>query len=241
MEKKKIKKRKSKDTELRIYEILGVREFREMAFKLEKIIHRKDKKKNKNYHVEDETKDNNDKEKIVKMVDFKKYLYFNGFIHVKNLIFGSIALGLMTVFHASLISIIILGTLLLKDAYCVMLQRYNWKRMKLTENRFNERERRKIDKIKETIDKDKIEEIIVKENINRQELIATLKAVRNTIRSCNNGIEEIGSSINAVPEMLLASMPKSKYDLEPKHYDLCESENNESGMKLTLRKNDQNE
>ena len=47
MEKKKIKKRKSKDTELRIYEILGVREFREMAFKLEKIIHRKDKKKNK--------------------------------------------------------------------------------------------------------------------------------------------------------------------------------------------------
>ena len=81
----------------------------------------------------------------------------------------------------------------------------------------------------------------MKENINRQELIATLKAVRNTIRSCNNGIEEIGSSINAVPEMLLASMPKSKYDLEPKHYDLCESENNESGMKLTLRKNDQNE
>ena len=41
--------------------------------------------------------------------------------------------------------------------------------------------------------------------------------------------------------MLLASMPKAKYDLEPKHYDLCESENNESGMKLTLRKNDQNE
>lgn len=226
-----MEKKKGEDLELKIYKALGVKYFRNLAFKLEKLIHIKDKKKNINYHI-------NDCKDLVSIDKFKKYLYYNGFIHVKNLIFGSVGLALMIILNASVVPVIALSTLLLKDAYCVMLQRYNWIRITRHEEKLKARERKRIDKVKSNIDKEKVEEVIINNKVNREELIREIQALRNYLKSCNKGVEEVGPSLDSIQEMLVKSMNKREYIETPDHYDLGEGESQESEMKLTFIKKD---
>ena len=226
-----MEKKKREDLELKIYKALGVKQFRNLAFKLEKLIHIKDKKKNINYHI-------NDCKDLVSIDKFKKYLYYNGFIHVKNLIFGSVGLALMIILNASVVPVIALSTLLLKDAYCVMLQRYNWIRIIRHEEKLKARERKRIDKVKSNIDKEKVEEVIINNKVNREELIREIQALRNYLKSCNKGVEEVGPSLDSIQEMLVKSMNKREYIETPDHYDLGEGESQESEMKLTFTKKD---
>lgn len=226
-----MEKKKGEDLELKIYNALGVKYFRNLAFKLEKLIHIKDKKKNINYHI-------NDCKDLVSIDKFKKYLYYNGFIHVKNLIFGSVGLALMIILNASVVPVIALSTLLLKDAYCVMLQRYNWIRITRHEEKLKARERKRIDKVKSNIDKEKVEEVIINNKVNREELIREIQALRNYLKSCNKGVEEVGPSLDSIQEMLVKSMNKREYIETPDHYDLGEGESQESEMKLAFTKKD---
>lgn len=226
-----MEKKKGEDLELKIYKALGVKYFRNLAFKLEKLIHIKDKKKNINYHI-------NDCKDLVSIDKFKKYLYYNGFIHVKNLIFGSVGLALMIILNASVVPVIALSTLLLKDAYCVMLQRYNWIRITRHEEKLKARERKRIDKVKSNIDKEKVDEVIINNKVNREELIREIQALRNYLKSCNKGVEEVGPSLDSIQEMLVKSMNKREYIETPDHYDLGEGESQESEMKLTFTKKD---
>lgn len=226
-----MEKKKGEDLELKIYKALGVKYFRNLAFKLEKLIHIKDKKKNINYHI-------NDCKDLVSIDKFKKYLYYNGFIHVKNLIFGSVGLALMIILNASVVPVIALSTLLLKDAYCVMLQRYNWIRITRHEEKLKARERKRIDKVKLNIDKEKVEEVIINNKVNREELIREIQALRNYLKSCNKGVEEVGPSLDSIQEMLVKSMNKREYIETPDHYDLGEGESQESEMKLAFTKKD---
>lgn len=226
-----MEKKKGEDLELKIYKALGVKYFRNLAFKLEKLIHIKDKKKNINYHI-------NDCKDLVSIDKFKKYLYYNGFIHVKNLIFGSVGLALMIILNASVVPVIALSTLLLKDAYCVMLQRYNWIRITRHEEKLKARERKRIDKVKSNIDKEKVEEVIINNKVNREELIREIQALRNYLKSCNKGVEEVGPSLDSIQEMLVKSMNKREYIETPDHYDLGEGESQELEMKLTFIKKD---
>ena len=226
-----MEKKKGEDLELKIYKALGVKYFRNLAFKLEKLIHIKDKKKNINYHI-------NDCKDLVSIDKFKKYLYYNGFIHVKNLIFGSVGLALMIILNASVVPVIDLSTLLLKDAYCVMLQRYNWIRITRHEEKLKARERKRIDKVKSNIDKEKVEEVIINNKVNREELIREIQALRNYLKSCNKGVEEVGPSLDSIQEMLVKSMNKREYIETSDHYDLGEGESQESEMKLAFTKKD---
>ncbi len=226
-----MEKKKGEDLELKIYKALGVKYFRNLAFKLEKLIHIKDKKKNINYHI-------NDCKDLVSIDKFKKYLYYNGFIHVKNLIFGSVGLALMIILNASVVPVIALSTLLLKDAYCVMLQRYNWIRITRHEEKLKARERKRIDKVKSNIDKEKVEEVIINNKVNREELIREIQALRNYLKSCNKGVEEVGPSLDSIQEMLVKSMNKREYIETSDHYDLGEGESQESEMKLAFTKKD---
>lgn len=226
-----MEKKKGEDLELKIYNALGVKHFRNLAFKLEKLIHIKDKKKNINYHI-------NDCKDLVSIDKFKKYLYYNGFIHVKNLIFGSVGLALMIILNASVVPVIALSTLLLKDAYCVMLQRYNWIRITRHEEKLKARERKRIDKVKSNIDKEKVEEVIINNKVNREELIREIQALRNYLKSCNKGVEEVGPSLDSIQEMLVKSMNKREYIETSNHYDLGEGESQESEMKLAFTKKD---
>lgn len=226
-----MEKKKGEDLELKIYKALGVKYFRNLAFKLEKLIHIKDKKKNINYHI-------NDCKDLVSIDKFKKNLYYNGFIHVKNLIFGSVGLALMIILNASVVPVIALSTLLLKDAYCVMLQRYNWIRITRHEEKLKARERKRIDKVKSNIDKEKVEEVIINNKVNREELIREIQALRNYLKSCNKGVEEVGPSLDSIQEMLVKSMNKREYIETSDHYDLGEGESQESEMKLAFTKKD---
>lgn len=226
-----MEKKKGEDLELKIYKALGVKYFRNLAFKLEKLIHIKDKKKNINYHI-------NDCKDLVSIDKFKKYLYYNGFIHVKNLIFGSVGLALMIILNASVVPVIALSTLLLKDAYCVMLQRYNWIRITRHEEKLKARERKRIDKVKSNIDKEKVDEVIINNKVNREELIREIQALRNYLKSCNKGVEEVGPSLDSIQEMLVKSMNKREYIETSDHYDLGEGESQESEMKLAFTKKD---
>lgn len=128
--------KKSQKIETKVYELLGVKLFRKAAFKLEKIVHRKDKGKNTNYHIQ--------KNEVNSLGEFRKYLYYNGAIHTSNLIKGIPLLALMFLLNIKIVPIIILSTLLIKDAYCVMLQRYNWIKLSEKEKLINKKKQKQI-------------------------------------------------------------------------------------------------
>ena len=145
---------------------------------------------------------------------------------------------MVSILNASVVPVIALSTLLLKDAYCVMLQRYNWIRITRHEEKLKARERKRIDKVKSNIDKEKVEEVIINNKVNREELIREIQALRNYLKSCNKGVEEVGPSLDSIQEMLVKSMNKREYIETPDHYDLGEGESQESEMKLTFTKKD---
>ena len=106
--------------ELKLYELLGIRFFQKLVFILEKIIHWKDKKQNQNYHFS-----NKGKEK-----DFERYLLYNASIHIRNIVILTGYFFLKAIFWKLTKGDVIIGLFFLKDVYCVMLQRYNYLRIK---------------------------------------------------------------------------------------------------------------
>lgn len=126
-------------TEMRLYECLGVKLFRILVFKLEKFIHRKDMGRNINYHVS--SFDGRAVE------GFVKYLFYNGAIHVRNIVFfvGFFAVR-YGIFQSISVADILLWLILIKDVYCVMLQRYNYLRIQCRLDRLAEKERLRIER-----------------------------------------------------------------------------------------------
>lgn len=109
------------DLERKVYEILGVRRFQQMVFRLERIIHRSDGGVNQNYHFQ---------KGLYPMDQFIKYLFFNGAIHIKNICLITVLLSAKWVFWGFGFFDIVLIIFAIKDLYCVMLQRYNYLRIK---------------------------------------------------------------------------------------------------------------
>lgn len=125
--------------ETRIYEILGVRFFRILVFKLEKLVHRKDKGININYHIASYNP--------MSLETFVKYLFYNGTIHVRNLAYFCIYTVLRIFFFGSFRwydAVIILFAV--KDAYCVMLQRYNYIRVQKKRQRLQQKQEARIER-----------------------------------------------------------------------------------------------
>ena len=173
---------KNQEFEVKIYELLGIKLFKKAVFKLEKIIHRKDGKKNINYHI----KNSNDMESVD---NFKKFLYYNGAIHTKNLIFDIPVIILMIVFRYNLILIVPIMLWLIKDIYCIMLQRYNWLKINGFEEKLQVRKNKRIERRVEEIDKEKIKVNLEQKEIDKNELVAELEKMRNylmKIKSENN-------------------------------------------------------
>lgn len=97
--------------ELHLYSILGVRFFQKMVFNLEKFIHRKDGEKNQNYHFTSNS--------IEAMDQFVKYLFFNGSIHFRNIVFFIVYCIMKKVFFRLVSMIFLLLFFLLKT--CIVL------------------------------------------------------------------------------------------------------------------------
>ena len=173
---------KNQKFEVKIYELLGIKLFKKAVFKLEKIIHRKDGKKNINYHI----KNSNDMESVD---NFKKFLYYNGAIHTKNLIFDIPVIILMIVFRYNLILIVPIMLWLIKDIYCIMLQIYNCLKINGFEEKLQVRKNKRIERRVEEIDKEKIKVNLEQKEIDKNELVAELEKMRNylmKIKSENN-------------------------------------------------------
>lgn len=121
--------------ELRIYEIVGIRYFQKMVFALEKFIHRNDGGRNQNYHFTSNS--------IAPVDQFTKFLFFNGSIHVRNIIFFMLYCIIKCCFWRFAFYDVFLLILCIKDIYCVLLQRYNYLRMiKLSNNIRKQRDMR---------------------------------------------------------------------------------------------------
>ena len=124
--------------EKRIYEFLGIRVFQKMVFRLERIIHKKDGGNNINYHF------GVNNQKFAE--SFIKYLFFNGIIHIRNLLFLAIYFVVKGVFFEYSLVDFLVGILAIKDLYCVMLQRYNYLRIAIFRIKMNKRNQKLIDK-----------------------------------------------------------------------------------------------
>lgn len=168
-----------KENEYKIYEFLGVKYFKKLTFKLEKIIHRKDKGTNINYHV----KNTFSKESVN---SFKKYLYYNGFIHAKNFIIGFLMILGYLILGMNPLLIFSTGVLIVKDAYCLMLQRYNYLKLNEFEKKLDLREEKKINREIENINKDELDKKILERKIDREELIKNLKILKSYLLEENN-------------------------------------------------------
>ena len=145
--------------EIKIYKFLGIEKFKRLVFKLENFIHRNDNMKNINYHVINSNS-------ISSVENFKKYLYNNGKIHVRSLINGVIIIGITLILGINPLILTFLGLLMIKDIYCIMLQRFNWIKIKEFQRKLKEKEERKIIKEKESLDYEQVKQTATKLNIN---------------------------------------------------------------------------
>lgn len=177
---------KKYEIESKIYEFLGIKLFKKAVFKLEKIIHKKDGKKNINYHI----KNSINKQSVD---DFKKYLYYNGTIHIRNLLFDipAVILTIVSKFNPLIITIIFLW--LIKDVYCIMLQRYNWIKIKYLEKKLEVREERRVEAEEKEIDKELIRTVIEQNQLSKENLIIELKTFRNYLLKSKTESNEIST------------------------------------------------
>ena len=131
--------------EIRMYEVLGVKYFRKLVFALERLIHRKDKGHNINYHIPYQD--------IESFDAFVKYLFYNGAIHVRNIfaILLYFLCKMVCFYHLHWLDLII-AVFLIKDMYCVILQRYNYLRIKQRKEVLIIKRNIKIDREVEKID-----------------------------------------------------------------------------------------
>lgn len=200
--------------EIKIYKFLGIEKFKRLVFKLENFIHRNDNMKNINYHVINSNS-------ISSVENFKKYLYNNGKIHVRSLINGVIIIGITLILGINPLILTFLGLLMIKDIYCIMLQRFNWIKIKEFQRKLKEKEERKIIKEKENLDYEQVKQTATKLNINRKEMIEELWKIRAFIANELMTIEELKTECIKVNPML-----NETYE----EYD--ETLSNESVMKL---------
>lgn len=168
-----------KKLELKIYEFLGVKQFKKAVFMLEKIIHKRDKGKNINYHI----KNSNDRESVD---SFKKYLYYNGFIHTKNLITGIPLIVFAILCGQNLLFLIPLILFLIKDVYCVMLQRYNWLKISEFEKKLEIRDEKKIDLSQKNFAKKEIKIKMIEKDVSSDIMIEKLQLLRSYLLEKSN-------------------------------------------------------
>ena len=193
---------KKEKIEVKIYKKIGIEKFKKLTLYLEKKIHKKDKGKNINYHTKKLTKGSIKK--------FRKFFYYNGFIHSRNLIFGVPLLIVMIIFKLNPIFITFLSLWLLKDAYCVMLQRYNWIETNETLKRIVSIEQEKIEDRKKDCNIEKLKEILKEKNIDKEECIKKIEDLKNVISDENDKIIEFDNSLEVIEELLTCYKPKVK-------------------------------
>lgn len=116
----------------------------------------------------------------------------------------------MIIFKLNPIFITFLSLWLLKDAYCVMLQRYNWIETNETLKRIVSIEQEKIEDRKKDCNIEKLKEILKEKNIDKEECIKKIEDLKNVISDENDKIIEFDNSLEVIEELLTCYKPKVK-------------------------------
>lgn len=191
--------KKNNNIEMKIYEILGVKIFRKIVFKisdfcLKKLLTKEEQEdfsKNTTNYKMGKVSDLDD------IKNYKKQMYFNAIVHIIGTFLGLTTFSYKTGFFNTLFTIL--------NAYCVMLQRYNIIRINKVINKFSlkyEKERNEIKKELNDTDKllkehtykivdnkNKEKEIIFDELINKSSLSELKK-----YRECLNYFEKVNDN-----------------------------------------------
>lgn len=108
--------------EMRIYELLGIKYWKRFILWIACLFIRDhEDRKGANYWLEDIS--------AASIKKFKKQLLFNGLYHTGAIVVNDIIVFIMKLLGSN-ISIIYQVIFFLVNFYCVMLQRYNWLRIK---------------------------------------------------------------------------------------------------------------
>lgn len=152
--------KKTKNIEMKIYELLGVKVFRKMAFKLRDILAfpltiKMSKEERKNFLNNTASNYNLGKVKSLEDVKkFKKQLFINAGFHIYGL-FVCLPNFLKVIDGAASLSTTIINlTCIGINLYCIMLQRYNGIRINKLIEKMTPRYERQKDIIKEELRKD---------------------------------------------------------------------------------------
>lgn len=109
--------------ELRVYRLLGIREFRKAILLFEKINHHKDNRKNENYHPSNVN--------VFALEQYNGFLLYNAFLHVASLFFSGMYLLFTLTFGVRITVVdVFMAILSLLNIYCIFLQRNNYLKIK---------------------------------------------------------------------------------------------------------------
>jgi hypothetical protein len=223
----KIMKNKKMDIEKKIYELLGVKYFKKLVMLIpysltrlqnknedKSIIYQKVMKRSDNYNIGSVTD-------IEKIIGFKKYLKSNSYIHVIAEIMLIINLigNYLTKTNVSIPNFVFLTIL---NSYCIMLQRYNYLRLKPIIEIYKEKKEKIKEEIKEEDSKIKDHYYTYRYEYNEskgKDKNITLDEMINTFSL--KELKSLKSYINLVQdnyELYLLVQENNEYPLELEHH-----------------------
>jgi len=143
-----------KTKEMKLYELLGIKQFRQMAFKFRNILFapfliKMTEEEKKQLLNDAPTNYNIGKDKSLRSVkEFKKWLFINAIIHVIGLYYCIPGFLRIVNNNATLLGMFITGCAITINSYCIMLQRYNCIKLNKTIKILEKREERKQSRMK---------------------------------------------------------------------------------------------
>ncbi len=171
-----------KNKEMKLYEKLGVREFRWLAFSLRKVFLYPftigmSEKERRNFMNRPDNYNMGYTRNIKEIGEYKNNLFLNAGIHVFSLLYC--IKGFID--YPYLITVPILALPIVINIYCLMLQRYNYIRIK----QFTERIKSRNEKVNQPEETEPQKELSMSKNISNKRLdtIKELKQHRNYLES----------------------------------------------------------
>lgn len=114
--------------ELHVYEILGIKLFRRIILRFERIRHRKDCNQNENYHPKSISASS--------FVRFSGYLFYNATLHIVSILLSAVYFAITWSLQFNHLWLDVpMYILVAFNLYCIMLQRYIYLRLKFHVNR----------------------------------------------------------------------------------------------------------
>lgn len=171
-----------KNKEMKLYEKLGVREFRWLAFSLRKVILYPftigmSEKERRNFMNRPDNYNMGYTRNIKEIGEYKNNLFLNAGIHVFSLLYC--IKGFID--YPYLITVPILALPIAINIYCLMLQRYNYIRIK----QFTERIKSRNEEVNQPEETEQQKELSMSKNVSNKRLdtIKELKQHRNYLES----------------------------------------------------------